>query len=441
MNLELGFAIVALLVAGYGLVATLLARYSVSAAFSFVVIGAVLGGAGLGLLTNPVESADLGLLVEGTLALVLFSDASTINLRKLTRDASTVLRLLAIGLPLTIIAGTLLAMGLFPGIGLGVALLIAATLAPTDAALGQAVITDKSVPARIRRILNVESGLNDGIVAPIVAVAIAIAIAEGSGASQPVLEAMRELIIAGVVGVAVGFAGGWLLVRADERKWTSHGSRGLAVLSMAVGAYLLAVSVDSSGFIAAFFAGLAFNAGSRRRAESAVHFTESISALLSIGVWLIFGLIVFEDYLIGGIDVGVVLFAVLSLTVLRMIPVALALLGERFQWATVAFTGWFGPRGLASIVFAMMGIESLEKAGVSTGPLLPVVAWTVFLSIVLHGFSARPLASWYGKFASRLPESSPELQDSDEQPHAKAGVLWSMHPTEHGSEPPRGNGS
>jgi len=437
MNLDLGFALVAVLLAAYGLVAMLLARYSVSAAFSFTVIGAVIGGAGLGLMVDPLETTQVSFLTEITLALVLFADASSVDLRKLTHDAGAVVRLLLIGLPLTLVGGTVLALGLFPEASFGVALLIAATLAPTDGALGQAVITDRAVPARIRRILNVESGLNDGIAAPVVTVAIAIAIAEGSGASQPILDAVFELALAGAIGAAVGFTGGWLLVRADALRWTSPPSRMIVVLAMAFAAYFFAVGMGASGFVAAFVAGIAFKAGSRSRAETAVHFTEAIGALLSIAVWLIFGLVVVAEHLIGGFEFGVVLYAVLSLTLVRMIPVAVALFGERFQRVTVVFIGWFGPRGLASIVFLLLGLESLEAAGVPTGPLPAAVAWTVFLSIVLHGLSAKPLAGLYGRFARQLPDDSPEWR-GDEEPRARARMSMSFHPTDRAAEEPGG---
>jgi NhaP-type Na+/H+ or K+/H+ antiporter len=440
VSLELGVGIVAIVVAAWGLVAGLLARFSVSSALSFVIIGALLGGTSLGIITESAPgTSTLSLLAEVTLALVLFSDASTVNIRKLADDAGVVIRLLAIGLPLTIITGTLLALGLFPGISFGLALLIAATLAPTDATLGQQVTTDRSVPARIRRVLNVESGLNDGIAAPIVTVAIALAVAGTLAGSEPLVDAVRELTIAAVLGSAVGVAGGWLLVRADARRWTSAGSRKLVVLALAMGAYFLAVGLEASGFIAAFFAGLGFGVGARYKAESAVGLTERLSVVLSIVIWLTFGLVIVAGHLIGGFDVAVVLYAVLALTVLRMIPAAVALVGERFDRVTVGFVGWFGPRGLASIVLALVGLEALEASGVSAGPLAAVVSWTVLLSVVFHGFSARPLAKWFGNYVKRLPDDSPEFL-GDEEPRKKV-ALWTAHPGNVEDEPRRSGAS
>ena len=434
MSLELGIGIVALVVAGWGLVAAVLARFSVSSALSFVIIGALLGGTALRVITDTAPGTwALSLLAEVTLALVLFSDASTVNLRKLAEDSSAVIRLLAIGLPLTVIAGTLLALGLFPGISFGLALLIAATLAPTDASLGQQVTTDRSVPARIRRVLNVESGLNDGIAALIVTVAIVLVVVGNLGGSQPVVDAVRELAVAAVVGGAIGVAGGWLLVRADARGWTSAGSRKLVVLALALGAYFLAVGIEASGFIAAFAAGLGYGFGARYKAGSAVSFTEAVSVAFSIVIWLAFGLVVMADHIVGGFDLSVVLCAVLALTALRMIPVAIALIGLHFDRVTVAFVGWFGPRGLASIVLALVGLEALEAAGLEAGPLAAVVSWTVLLSVVFHGFSARPLARWYGGYVKRLADDSPEFL-GDEEPHKK-GAMWTLHPARAEDEP------
>ena len=433
MELELGLGVIALIVAAYGLIAALLARYSVSAAFAFMVIGALLGGGGVGMMTEALlDRSALGALAEVTLALVLFSAASTVNVRNLEDDARPVGRLLAIGLPLTVIAGTLLAWGLFPGITIGLALLIGATLAPTDADLGQQVITDRAVPARIRRLLNVESGLNDGIAAPVVTIAIALATLGDLSGSDPVLDAIGGLALAAVVGLGIGAVGGWLLIRADARGLTTGGARKLSVLALALGAYFIAVGLDASGFIAAFFAGLGFGVGTRHKAESAIAFTEAQSILLSIIVWLVFGLIVLSENLTSGFDPAVILYALLAITVLRMIPVALALMGENFDRVTVVFVGWFGPRGLASIVFAILGLESLEAAGVQTEPLGAVVTWTVLFSVILHGFSARPLARWFGRYTQRLPADSPEFL-GDHEPRRK-GSMWTIH--EQHIEPP-----
>ena len=423
-DLDLAVGLLALLVAAYGMLAVRLARWSVSAAFAFLVIGAIIGGTAAGTVIDDLPTPDtLSILAEVTLALVLFSAASTIRLKRLEVDSPIVLRMLAIGLPLTIAIGTALAFGLFPGISLGMALLIGATLSPTDADLGQQVITDTSVPARVRRVLNVESGLNDGIVAPLITVAIALAIYGDVKGLQPVLDAVRELAVAIIAGIVIGGVGRRLLIRADVRKTASPDSRQLSTLALAIGAYFVAAGLGSSGFIAAFAAGLAFGMGSKERVESAVRFTEAQATLLGILVWLVFGLAVVGEDVIGLTDPLVIVYALLALTVMRMLPVAVALAGAGFDRVSVLFMGWFGPRGLASVVFVLLALDALESAGVPSDPLGPVVAWTVVLSVILHGFSATPLARWYGGYAEGLPADAAE-RIGEQEPRRAA---WRIH--------------
>ncbi len=427
---DLALGLFALAVAAYAMVAAALERWSVSSPFAFLVIGAIIGGMGLGAIAaDPPDQTALGLLAEITLALVLFSSASTIRLRGLEVDSPIVLRLLAVGLPLTIGLGTVLALGLFSGISLGLALLIGTILAPTDADLGHQVITDRSVPARIRRILNIESGLNDGIAAPVVSVALALAAVGDLGGERVVLDGLLELALALVVGLAIGGAGRRLLVLAERQDLATSSSRQLAVLALALAAYFLAAGLGASGFIAAFAAGLAFGMGSRERVGSDITFTETQSVLLSIGVWLIFGLLV-SDELQNLADPAVVLYALLALTLMRMLPVAAALAGTGFDRVSVAFIGWFGPRGLASVVFVVLALEVLEEAGVPSDPLGPVVVWTVVLSVVAHGFSARPLAAAYGRYAAGIPAERPEhLGEGEPRPRT-----WAIHRHHDGSE-------
>lgn len=424
LDIELAIGLIAVLVAAYGMVAVRLARWSVSAPFSFLVIGALIGGAGLGFIDEDLRTIDLlSILAEVTLALVLFSAASTIRLKRLEMDSVIVGRLLGLGLPLTIGLGTILALGLFPGITFGLALLMGATLAPTDADLGQQVITDTSVPARVRRVLNVESGLNDGIVAPLIAVGIALAIEGDVGGMHPLIDALRELGLAVLVGIVIGGTGRWLLIRADLRKTASPSSRQLSTLALALAAYFIAGGLEASGFIAAFAAGITFGMGHKERVESAVRFTEVQGTLLSIAVWLTFGLVVVDEHVMGLSDPMVIVYAAMALTVMRMLPVALALVGSGFDRMSLLFMGWFGPRGLASVVFVLLATDALDHAGVPSDPLGPVVAWTVVLSVILHGFSATPLARWYGRYADTLPGDAAERLGEREPRRA----AWRFH--------------
>ena len=229
---------------------------------------------------------------------------------------------------------------MFPSISIGLALLIGASLAPTDAALGQPVVTNPSVPARIRRVLNVESGLNDGIATPFVFFALALATAEGAGATGICRGRLVAIVVGLVAGVAIGMAGGWLLRLADRKNSTSALSRQLFVLALAGSCYLVSVTFGGNGFIAAFVGGLAFGTGSGGSEDSAVRFTETQGSLLAIGVWLSFGLVLAGELSTTTLwDIRAIAYAVLSLTLIRMIPVAIALLGEPFSAADPAVRG------------------------------------------------------------------------------------------------------
>jgi sodium/hydrogen antiporter len=410
---EAELAILALLIAGYALVAGRLERFSVGPAFVFLVFGILLSEDVLGRISIQPEAEPIKVLAEATLTLLLFADASTIRVRALQRDARPVALLLVVGLLLTIVLGTVGALLLFPGVSVGIALLIGASLAPTDAALGQAVVTDRAVPARVRRLLNVESGLNDGIATPIVFFAMALATAQPSAGSSWVAEALIDLATGVTVGVVIGAVGGWLLTVADRQGWTSSVSHQLFVLALAGACYLLAVAPGGNGFIGAFVGGLAFGRATHHQAAGAVRFTEAQGSLLAIGVWAAFGLALAGNVLTH-LDPAAVVYAVLSLTIIRMVPVGLALMRERFQPLTILFMGWFGPRGLASIVFLVIALEGLGHAGVPTGPLPAAIAWTVLLSVVLHGLTARPFAARYGRRMAMLPADAPELEDTAE---------------------------
>jgi NhaP-type Na+/H+ or K+/H+ antiporter len=226
----------------------------------------------------------------------------------------------------------------------------------------------------------------------------------------------------------VGFAGGSLLRLADRSRSTSAVSRQLFVLALAASSYLAAVSVGGNGFIAAFVGGLAFGRGSRWREDSAARFTETQGSLLAIGVWIAFGLTVAGKLLTDLWNPAAIAYAVLSLTIIRLLPVGIALVGVRFRPPTVLFIGWFGPRGLASIVFLIVGLEGLQQAGVDSGPFGPAVAWTVLLSVVAHGLTAGPLATRYGRRIAELPSDAPEREDSGE-PKRRRGLWAGERPT------------
>jgi sodium/hydrogen antiporter len=391
----------------WGAVSARLERADLSAPIVFVALGSVLAAAGL--VDGGTAPETLQPLVEITLVWVLFSDAARVRVQDLRDDLGRYVRLLALGLPLTVLAGWGLAAWLFPALGLWLALLVGAALAPTDAALGVPVVTNPAVPSRVRRLINVESGLNDGIATPVVMVALAGAASAEQITDAPGLaEALVELAIGAGVGVILGGGGGWLLRRGRDRGWVAEGFAGIAVLGLALAAYTGALVAQGNGFVAAFCGGLAFGATAGRRGPAELAFTEQAGSAVSLLVWMAFGAIA-VPIVLDHASWTILLYAVLSVTVVRMVPVALALLGSGLDRAAVLFIGWFGPRGLASLLFALLALEQLGSAA---DEAVAIIAVTVLLSVVAHGISAAPLAARYGRSAAaRGPEPGGPVAD------------------------------
>jgi NhaP-type Na+/H+ or K+/H+ antiporter len=359
-------------------------------------------GAGGNLDTEGIRT-----LIEVTLALVLFVDASSIAVQWFRTEWQYPARLLGIGLPLTIALGTVTAAVLFPGNDIWLMAVVGAALAPTDAALGVSIIENERIPLRLRQVVNVESGLNDGLVTPIVSFCIAIAAATAEHvADRPFVAALSELVIGVLAGFAIGAVSGRILLVARERGWAVPMLVPVAPFVVAIVTYLLVVEIGGNGFVAAFVCGVGFGAATRRDGRSHTHegesngdadlleFNHRAAALLGYSVWFVFGESVLGSLTTTHVGMAVV-YAVLSLTVLRMGPVALAALGLHARWDTVLLVGWLGPRGLASIIFAILAADTI---GGEPGELvLTVVAVTVAMSVLAHGLSAGPLAAWYAK--------------------------------------------
>ncbi len=376
----------------WALLSRRLERADLTAPVVFVSVGGLM--AAFGVLDSPSAPETLKPLVEIALVWVLFADAAGVRVHQLREDVGRYVRLLALGLPLTILAGWALASWFFPSMDTWLALLVAAALAPTDAALGQAVVTNPHVPARIRRLLTVESGLNDGIATPVVVFALAgAATAEGVSGAPGLGAALVELTVGALVGVGLGLSGGALVRRARAAVWASESLVGIGVLALAVMAYTASVTLHGNGFIAAFCGGIAFGVTAGRRGAAELVFLEQAGSLVSLLTWLGFGVIALP-IIVDRVDVDIVLYAVLSLTVVRMVPVALCTLGAGLDRSTVLFMGWFGPRGLASLVFALLALEEL---GTDADDVIAVIGVTVLLSVVAHGFTAGPLAAWFGE--------------------------------------------
>ena len=404
-------AVVSACVIVWGLVSGRLERWDVSAPIAFVVLGVVATHGPTALVHFTLHSSTIRSLAEVTLAIVLFADASRVNLRALRADAAVPTRLLVVGLPLTIAAGAATAAVLFGSSGLWVAAAVGAIVAPTDAALGASIMADERVPAGVRRTLNVESGLNDGIATPFVNFFIAGAVTADALGGQHLWPAVGALAGGTLLGIGVGVVGATLLAWARTHGWSSRSFRPLAILALAVFAYSAAYVWGLNGFVCAFVAGMAFGSIDHHNDEAVLGFAEEAGTLMSLLVWFMFGAVM----LVPGLeDAGWrdLLFALLALTVLRMVPVAVALVGTGLDRATVAFVGWFGPRGLASVVFGLLAVDALDPS--QSKVVLAAVTLTVALSVLLHGVSASPLAARYGAYASaHLVEGHPARGRND----------------------------
>lgn len=393
---ETTVAVLALLVLGWAIVSRLLANHDVTGPLAFVVAGYLLGNPDFGPVTVDVTSSSLHAVASITLALVLFHDASCIDARALRHDLALPARLLGVALPLTVVLGGLLAGWLVTDLPWALAAFVGAALAPTDAALSTQVIEDERIPTRLRRGLNVESGLNDGIATPLVTFALAIAASQlgltGATEAHQAGGALRELGVGLAVGIAMGAVAASAMSSAGRRAWTAPGGRRIGTLATAVAAFALASAVDGNGFLAAFAAGLAFGrtlGDTLVRVDDVGALTELTSRLLGLVIWFLFGATL-VPIAVDVADVPITLYAVASLTVVRMLPVVASMVHSGLERPDVLFVGWFGPRGLATVVFALLAVEGLGTQAPVVQRSVATVALTVALSVLLHGVTAGP---------------------------------------------------
>lgn len=412
------FLLLAALVTG---LARKFGRWYISMPMVFILAGLVMGPQMAGLITMQPTTEFVQLLAEFTLALILFADASTLNLRQARDDADLPGRLLVIALPLIMVTGAVVTWLLYPGIPISYALLIAAILAPTDAALGLPIYSNPRMPVRIRRALNIESGLNDGIASPFVILFVAMTLTKEEVVfGQWLQDAMLELGLAILIGVILGYVGGAFLQTAVSRRWTSNLWSNIAIMAVALACFFLSVGVGGNGFVAAFVGGIIFGHASKHELTEQTEFTEAAGTLLSLLVWTVFAAVFLSPELVKNataVDVArALIYAALSLTLVRMLPVAISMIGTGLRRDTVLLMGWFGPRGLASVVFGLMAIARFEEHGQDAELLTMLVSLTVLLSVFAHGFSARPLVNWYAKRLNQAGEEHMELAEMPELP-------------------------
>jgi len=386
----------ALLIFLFGLVSRLSERSPITAPMFFVAVGVLVSPLGLNLFHIDFNAESAKILAEVTLIVILFVDASMIHFTRLREILSGIpARLLGVGLPLTMLSGGAVAYLLFPDINIWLIALVALILSPTDAALGQAIIKSPHVPERIRESVSIESGLNDGIALPPIFVCIAVLIEGQSaldGSGQWLTFMFSQLTLGPLIGGLVGWLGGKLVDSAALRGWSEPTFQRLSAISLALMAYAFAELMHGNGFIAAFFAGLLLGAKTPVVRERIQEFGEAEGQLLSLFIFLILGLVMIpvaaESW-----NLTMLMYAFLSLTVIRMVPVAIALIGSGLDKFTVLFLGWFGPRGIASILYLLIAVGDLGLEGYESA--LSLIVLTVLLSTILHGISAVPLTKLF----------------------------------------------
>jgi NhaP-type Na+/H+ or K+/H+ antiporter len=391
----------ALLAYVFGLFSKLAERSPITGPMVFVGVGILAGPLGFDWVKVSINAELVRVMAEITLVLILFVDASLIDLPALIQARGIPLRLLLIGLPLTMLLGILLAWALLPGLSIWLLALLALILSPTDAALGQAVVKSEVVPERIRQAINVESGLNDGIALPPILLCIAVLAGDparqlGSGFWSDFL--FSQLLYGPLMGAAVGWVGGFLVDRASRAGWMNDTFQRLISASLAMLAYAAAEMIHGNGFIAAYFGGLLLGVRSHAVRERVQEFGEAEGQQLALYIFLLFGLVLVPAALPHW-DSRAWIYAVLSLTVIRMLPVALSLIGSGLDRPAVGFIGWFGPRGIASILYLLIVVGKLGTQKLEY--LLAVIVLTVMLSVLAHGVTAVPLAGAYGRYLSK----------------------------------------
>jgi NhaP-type Na+/H+ or K+/H+ antiporter len=396
-------AVIAVFALAYACVSQRVERSILSGPIVFIAGGLLLGPMGFGLIDLQIGAETLRILAELTLAMVLFTDAANADLGMVRQTAGLPTRLLLIGLPLTIVLGIGLALPLFPGLGIAVLALLAATLAPTDAALGKPVVTNPAVPKRLRESLNLESGLNDGICVPIILILLGIATGtdiEGRPLHHVLAVVVEEIGIGLVTGAVLTAAASFALRAAMARAWLTESWFSIAVVALAVGCFAAAQALGGSGFIACYIGGMTFNALRPPEKHALLRGAEGTGDALSFATWVVFGSAVVGQ-LADRLTLPILVYAVLSLTMVRMLPVFLCLSGSSISTSDKLFVGWFGPRGLASVVFAIIildaNVPGFETIGVA-------IATTIVLSVLLHGLSANPII---GAFSERWRRVDP----------------------------------
>jgi NhaP-type Na+/H+ or K+/H+ antiporter len=398
------------IVFAFGLVSERLERTIITSPMVFTLAGLLLAFSFPSQFHLDFDIKAYALLGKIALALVLFTDATHVGVRDVLRRATIPSRLLGIAMPLVIIAGAAVAIPLFPQLPIWEAAILATILAPTDAGLGQTIMSSPRVPSRIRAALNVEAGLNDGLAIPFLMLFVGLARVD-----QPfqeyswVLFTLRQVGLGLLAGLIIGGVGGWLLQRASKRGWITDGFQQLCLLVLALFAFFGAQPIGANEFIVVFVAGLVVKLSFEDAGQEMLRFSEAWGQLPNFLVFFVFGMVAAASLSDFGREIW--LYAVLSLTVVRILPVLLSLIGTRLHLSSSLFVGWFGPRGLASIVLGLILVQ--EQAGILGQSLIELtVVATVLVSVFAHGFTAAPGINLYARRVAAMPDGAPEKQEA-----------------------------
>ncbi|MES9989587.1 MAG: sodium:proton antiporter [Candidatus Thiodiazotropha endolucinida] len=371
-----------------------ISRSSLTPPLVFAALGLLMSPVGLGWIDLTLDNRVLHTIAEITLILVLFTDAARIDLKCLRSDHDLPVRMLLIGMPLTILAGMLAGIILLPQLLWVEALILAIILAPTDAALGQAVVSSAKVPVRIRQSLNIESGLNDGIALPALLFVISIAAAVHGGNQEDgwLGFVAQQLIFGPVVGALIGGIGATAINWAISRGYLTHEFCNIYLLTLAFIAYLAADLIGGNGFIAAFVAGVATGNRLEHVNREIYEFAESEGQLLNLIIFFLFGAVLLPQVW-NHMNWALIAYAVMSLTLVRILPVLASLTGKKLRWETRLFLGWFGPRGLASLLFVLLVLDHAQF--IHATQIFDAVIVTVGISVIAHGLTAKPGVGLY----------------------------------------------
>ena len=424
MNIE-AIGAIAIFVLLFGSISRRLEKSAITPPMAYVVYGLLISSAALGLIQSvKIDNEVIRTLAEITLALVLFTDASRIQLKLLRREYNLPLRLLGLGLPITIALGSMLALLLFPSLNIWEAAVLATILTPTDAALGQAVVNSPRVPTRIRQAINVESGLNDGICLPVLLLFVALAeeTERATDASYWLSFSGKQIVFGTVIGIAVGYFGSKLVIKSLRRKWMNDSFEDLSVLGVSILAYALAQSIGGNGFIAAFCAGFTLgNIAPKSTRQKLYDFGEAEGQLLTLISFLLYGAVMIVPSL-SQATWQMWLYAIGSLTITRMLGVAISTIGSGLQPVSVLFIGWFGPRGIASIIYGLVIME--EEKLVSSDLIFTTMVITVLISIFAHGLTAVPGANWYGDRMDDKQDTKDRMPEHKPVPEMAVRLPW-----------------